>query len=251
MRQVDVSSTAMPKISCQQCSISQLCLPVSLAEAEIEHLDSIIQRNKPLQKSEILFRAGDKLDYLYAIRTGSLKTYNISAEGEEQITGFHFAGEVIGLDAVAHGTHRGFAVAMETTMVCSIPFDQLEQLSGTMSSLRQQLMRVMSQEILDDQELLLLLNKKNAEERLAAFLINISSRFARRGRSATRFILPMTRSDIGNYLGLTIETISRLFARYNKSELLSASGKDIEILDLKALSRLAGTVCDTHQPETA
>ena len=248
MPNLNMSNSLTSKISCQQCSISQLCLPVSLAEAEIEHLDSIIQRNKPLQKGDLLFRAGDKLESLFAIRSGSLKTYTISSDGEEQITGFHLAGEVIGLDAVANMAHRGFAVAMETTMVCALPFEQLEELAGTMSSLRSQLMRVMSQEILDDQELLLLLNKKNAEERLAAFLVNLSTRYSRRGRSATRFILPMTRSDIGNYLGLTIETISRLFARYQKNDMISASGKEIEILDLKAMSRLAGTACDSHQP---
>lgn len=246
MKNLDIQGSAIPKISCQKCSISQLCLPVSLAEAEVEHLDSIIQRNKPMQKGELLFRAGDSLDSLFAIKSGSLKTYTISADGEEQVTGFHLAGEVIGLDAVAHRAHRGFAVAMETTMVCALPYEQVEELSGTMPALRQQLMRVMSLEILDDQELLLLLNKKNAEERLAAFLVNLSARLARRGRSATRFILPMTRSDIGNYLGLTIETVSRLFARYQKNELLNASGKEIEILDLKTMSRMAGTSCHVH-----
>jgi CRP/FNR family transcriptional regulator, anaerobic regulatory protein len=246
MRTTEATSQALPKISCQQCSISQLCLPVSLAEAEVEHLDSIIKRNRPLQRGEHLFRAGQNLQALYAIRTGSLKTYTISPEGEEQITGFHLAGEVVGLDAVYNQSHPSFAMALETTMVCELPYEQLEELSGTIPGLRQQLLRVMSREILEDQELLLLLNKKNAEEKLAAFLVNLSARYARRGRSAQRFLLPMTRSDIGNYLGLTIETISRLFTRYQKAELINAQGKEITLLNIQSLSSMAGTNCASH-----
>lgn len=246
MRAIDTASPILPKISCQQCSISQLCLPVSLAEAEVEHLDSIIKRNRPLHRGEHLFRAGENFLSLYAIRAGSLKTYTVSPDGEEQITGFHLAGEVIGLDAVYRQSHPSFAMALETTMVCELPFEQLEELSGSIPGLRQQLLKVMSREILEDQELLLLLNKKNAEERLAAFLINLSTRYARRGRSAQRFLLPMTRGDIGNYLGLTIETVSRLFTRYQKANLIQANGKEVEILDLKTMSEMAGTNCSTH-----
>ena len=243
MRAIDVASPVLPKISCQQCSISQLCLPVSLAEAEVEHLDSIIKRNRPLHRGEHLFRAGENFQSLFAIRAGSLKTYTVSPDGEEQITGFHLAGEVIGLDAVYRQSHPSFAMAMETTMVCELPFEQLEELSGSIPGLRQQLLKVMSREILEDQELLLLLNKKNAEERLAAFLINLSTRYARRGRSAQRFLLPMTRGDIGNYLGLTIETVSRLFTRYQKAGLIQANGKEVTILEMKTMSEMAGTNC--------
>ena len=243
MRAIDVASPVLPKISCQQCSISQLCLPVSLAEAEVEHLDSIIKRNRPLHRGEHLFRAGENFQSLFAIRTGSLKTYTVSPDGEEQITGFHLAGEVIGLDAVYRQSHPSFAMALETTMVCELPFEQLEELSGSIPGLRQQLLKVMSREILEDQELLLLLNKKNAEERLAAFLINLSTRYARRGRSAQRFLLPMTRGDIGNYLGLTIETVSRLFTRYQKAGLIQANGKEVTILEMKTMSEMAGTNC--------
>jgi len=245
----DNLAPSLPKISCHQCSISQLCLPVSLAEAEIEHLDSIIQRNRPLHRGEHLFRGGDLLVSLFAIRSGSLKTYTISPEGEEQITGFHLAGEVVGLDALYNKSHPSFATALETTMVCALPFDELEELSGSIPGLRSQLLRVMSREILEDQELLLLLNKKSAEERLAAFLVNLSSRYSRRGRSASRFLLPMTRSDVGNYLGLTIETVSRLFARFQKSGLLDAQGKEVHLLDMPALTAMAGTNCNAHAPQ--
>lgn len=248
MQKSNLLSKSPAKISCQDCSINQLCLPVSLLEAEIEHLDSIIQRHKPIHKGDTLFRAGDELVCLYALRSGSLKSYTISSEGEEQIVGFHLAGEVMGLNAIAHQTHRSFAVALETSMVCALPFDKLEELAGEIPSLRQQMMRTMSREILDDQEFLLLMNKKNADERLASFLTNLSTRYARRGRSLTRFVLPMTRSEIANYLGLTIETVSRVFARLQKAQLLRASGREVELCNLRDLQRLAGVDCDTHHP---
>lgn len=233
------------RISCQDCAISELCLPVALLESEIEHLDSIIKRNRPLQKGEHLFRAGDELGHVYAVRTGTLKTYTLSPEGEEQITGFHLPGEVVGLDALHNQSHPTFAIALETTMVCAIPFPQLEELAGIIPNLRMQLLKVMSREIQSDQEMFQL-SKKNAEERLAAFLMNLSSRYAKRGLSAQRFMLPMSRGDIGNYLGLTIETVSRLVSRYQKAGYIECHGRDIQLKDIAALSRMAGTGCHQH-----
>lgn len=230
------------KISCQDCAISELCLPVALLESEIEHLDSIIKRNRPMHKGEHLFRAGDPLQAVYAVRTGTLKTYTLGNDGTEQITGFHLPGEVIGLDAVHDHAHPSFAIALETTMVCAIPFNQLEELSGLIPNLRMQLLKVMSREIQSDQDLFQL-SKKNAEERLAAFLMNLSGRYAKRGLSALNFILPMSRGDIGNYLGLTIETVSRLFTRYQKAGYIDSNGREIVLKDVKALSKLAGTTC--------
>ncbi|MBI2380991.1 MAG: fumarate/nitrate reduction transcriptional regulator Fnr [Gammaproteobacteria bacterium] len=230
------------RINCQDCAISELCLPVALLESEIEHLDSIIKRNRPLQKGEHLYRAGDGLQCVYAVRTGTLKTYTLNNEGTEQITGFYLPGEVVGLDGLHEHTHPSFAVALETTMICSIPFHQLEELAGIIPNLRMQLLKIMSREIQSDQELFQL-TKKNAEERLAAFLVNLSTRYAKRGLSAQNFILPMSRGDIGNYLGLTIETVSRLFTRYQKADLIDTKGREIHLKDMKSLSQLAGTNC--------
>ncbi|MAZ65838.1 MAG: transcriptional regulator FNR [Kangiellaceae bacterium] len=234
----------LPNVSCQRCAIKPLCLPVSLAESEIEYLDGIIHRNRPLRKDNHLFRAGDPLTSLYAIRSGSIKSYTISMDGEEQVTGFHLAGEVIGLDAVHNGNHPSFAIALETTTVCEIPFEQLEELSSFIPGLRKQLLRVMSREIYDDQSLMLLLNKRNAESRIAAFLVSLSSRCSRRGFSPTEFKLPMTRADAGNYLGLTIETVSRILSRFNKQGMIQIQGKYLKILDLESLQMLAGGSCD-------
>ncbi|WP_032115989.1 FNR family transcription factor [Candidatus Arsenophonus nilaparvatae] len=227
-------------IHCQDCSISQLCIPFTLNEHELDQLDNIIERKKPIQKGQTLFKAGDELKSLYAIRSGTIKSYTITEEGDEQITGFHLAGDLVGFDAIINHKHLSFAQALETSMVCEIPFETLDDLSGKMPNLRQQIMRLMSSEIKDDQEMILLLSKKNAEERLAAFIYNLSRRFAQRGFSAKEFRLTMTRGDIGNYLGLTVETISRLLGRFQKNNTLSVKGKYITINDMYKLTQIAG-----------
>jgi len=222
-------------IHCQDCSISQLCIPFTLNEHELDQLDNIIERKKPIQKGQTLFKAGDELKSLYAIRSGTIKSYTITEQGDEQITGFHLAGDLVGFDAIVGAKHPSFAQALETAMVCEIPFETLDDLSGKMPALRQQMMRLMSGEIKGDQDMILLLSKKNAEERLAAFVWNLSRRFGQR-----EFRLTMTRGDIGNYLGLTVETISRLLGRFQKSGMLAVKGKYITIENHALLAELAG-----------
>lgn len=227
-------------INCQDCGFSQLCLPFSLNEAELDKLDDIIQRKRPSHKGDHLFEAGAPLQSLYAVRTGSFKTYTLTEQGEEQITGFHLPGDVIGFDAIGNQQHPSYAQALETAMVCEIPFHTLESLLDQLPKLRQQLMRLMSQDISGDQQMMLLLNRKTAEEKLAAFLTNLAQRFGNRGFSKKEFRLTMTRGEIGNYLGLTVETISRLLGRFHKDELIHVDGKLIVISNFEALSKVAG-----------
>lgn len=227
-------------INCQNCGFSQLCLPFSLNEAELDKLDDIIQRKRPSHKGDHLFEAGKPLQALYAVRTGSFKTYTLTEQGEEQITGFHLPGDVIGFDAIGSQQHPSYAQALETAMVCEIPFHTLESLLDQLPKLRQQLMRLMSQDISGDQQMMLLLNRKTAEEKLAAFLTNLAQRFGNRGFSKKEFRLTMTRGEIGNYLGLTVETISRLLGRFHKDELIHVDGKLIVITNFEALSKVAG-----------
>lgn len=227
-------------IHCQDCSISQLCIPYSLNESELNRLDTIIERKKPLQKGSEIFKAGEEMKCLYAIRSGTLKSYTITEQGDEQITAFHLAGDLIGFDGISSGTHPSFAQALETAMICEIPYDTLDNLSTTMPKLRQQILRLMSAEIVGDQNMILLLSKKNAEQRLASFIHNLSVRYAARGFSPREFRLSMTRGDIGNYLGLTVETISRLLGRFQKNEMIAVKGKYITVLDDVQLSDLAG-----------
>lgn len=226
-------------IHCQNCSISQLCLPFSLNDQELTQLDNIIERKKPVQKSQVIFKSGDELQTIYAIRSGTLKSYTLSENGEEQITAFHLPGDLVGFDAIADMKHVGFAEALETSMICEIPYPVLEDLAGKMPRIRRQLLRLMSNEIKNDQAMILFLSKMSAEEKLAAFIYNLSQRYAARGFSAKEFRLTMTRGDIGNYLGLTIETISRLLGRFQKSGMISVQGKYITIHDMKELSELA------------
>ncbi len=227
-------------INCQHCGFSQLCLPFTLNDAELDKLDQIIQRKRPSHKGDHLFEAGKPLQALYAVRTGSFKTYTLTEQGEEQITGFHLPGDVIGFDAIGDQQHPSYAQALETAMVCEIPFNNLDHLLDQVPKLRQQLMRLMSQDIHGDQQMMLLLNRKTAEEKLAAFLTNLAQRFASRGFSRKEFRLTMTRGEIGNYLGLTVETISRLLGRFHKDELIHVDGKLITIANFDELSRVAG-----------
>ena len=229
-------------ISCNNFSISQLCLPFSLNGQEMDKLDEIIERKKPLHKGDYLFESGAPLQAIYAVRSGSFKSYTLSEQGDEQITGFHLAGDLVGFDAISKMAHQSFSQALETSMVCEIPFDTLDELAGKLPKLRQQIMRLMSSEITYDQEMLLLLNKKSAEERLASFIYNLSERFGERGFSRKEFRFTMTRGEIGNYLGLTVETISRLLSRFQKADLIKVEGKFITILDNDALAKTAAIV---------
>ena len=212
------------KIACKNCSLVTLCLPMGLDSEDIEKLDQIVKRNRPLHRSDHLFREGDKFQCLYIVKTGSVKTYAPSEDGGEQVLGFHLPGELIGLDAIAKNRHHCSARVLETSAVCEIPFGQLEELSACIPSLQHQMYRLLSHEIRHDEEMLTLLGKKNAEER-----------FKRRGFSATDFYLSMSRHEIGNYLGLAVETISRLFTRFQDEGLLQVERKHIQLLDIERL----------------
>ena len=227
-------------IHCHNCSISELCIPFTLDDNELTKLDDIINRKRPIQKGERIFQDGETLSALFAIRSGSFKTFTITEQGDEQITGFHLAGDLLGFDAISHAQHPSFAQALETSMVCEIPFDVLDDLSNTMPRLKKQLLRMMSSEIQTDQDMLLLLNRKTAEERLAAFISSLGRRFGERGLSSTVFRLTMTRGEIGNYIGLTVETISRLLNRFQREGFINVEGKLITIVDNDKLNELAG-----------
>jgi CRP/FNR family transcriptional regulator len=238
------------KVACRECSLNEICLPVGVGEADLNRLDSIIDRKRPLGRGEHLFRTGAPFQALYAVRSGSLKTYATSEDGHEQVMGFHLPGELVGLDAIADEYHPLAARALETTSVCEIPFTDLETLSAQLPGLQRQLLRVMSQEIRDDEQNMVILGQKSAEERLASFLISLSDRFRRRGFSATQFNLSMSRSDIGNYLGLALETVSRLFTRFQNEGLLRVDRKHIQLLDRDRLCMFSGSKCDSRGPHT-
>lgn len=236
-----MTSSSHYPLTCQNCSFSQLCLPFNLNNQELDKLDDIIQRKRPLQKGERLFESGDKLSALYAVRSGSFKSYVISANGDEQITAFHLPGEIIGFDSMSDDRHQTVGQALETAMVCEIPFATLDSLADELPALRRQMMRLMSEEIKQDQQMFMLLNQRTAEERLAYFLQSLSLRFNKRGFSSSNFRLTMTRGEIGNFLGLTVETISRLLSKFNKDGIIKVEGKLISILDTDTLQQKSKT----------
>ena len=228
------------QIHCNDCSLSSLCLPLSLNMEDMDALDDIVKRGRPLKKGEYLFRQGDAFASVFAVRSGALKTFSLSDTGEEQITGFHLPSELVGLSGMDSEAYPVSAIALETTSVCEIPFDRLDDLSVQLPQLRRQLMRIMSREIRDDQQMMMLLSKKTADERIATFLVNLSARFRARGFSANQFRLSMSRNESGNYLGLAVETVSRVFTRFQQNMLLEAEGKEVHILDPIELCALAG-----------
>lgn len=229
---------------CKDCSLVNLCLPLSLKVEDIDQLDDIVKRGRPLKKGDHLFRQGEPFQSVYAIRSGAIKTYVVTDSGEEQITGFHLPSEVVGMAGIDSDTHAVSAVALETTSVCEIPYERLDDLAMELPQLRRQLMNLMSCEIREDQQMMLLLSKKTADERIATFLVNISGRYRLRGFSAHHFRLPMSRSELGNYLGLAVETVSRVFTRFQDQGLIEANGKEVSLTNPNELYAMAGGRCD-------
>ncbi len=230
---------------CKDCSLASLCLPLSLNLEDMDALDEIVKRGRPMKKGEFLFRQGDAFNSVFAVRAGALKTFSLSDGGDEQITGFHLPSELVGLSGMGSELYPVSAIALETTSVCEIPFERLDELAVQLPQLRRQLMRIMSREIRDDQQMMLLLSKKTADERIATFLVNLSARFRARGFSANQFRLAMSRNEIGNYLGLAVETVSRVFTRFQQNNLLETEGKEVHIIDPIELCALAGGNLDS------
>ena len=219
--------------------MATLCLPYQLSAEQTEKLDTIIQRHRPMQKRDVLIHSGAPLKYLYAIRSGSLKSYTLDAQGAEQIIDFHLPGDLIGFDGLIDGEHRSFTQALETTMLCEIPVSSLDQLSAELPGLRKQLLRLMSGELYASKTLLGTLNHHTAQQRLAHFILTLATRFEQRGLSNRSLRLSMTRADIANYLGLSVETVSRLLTALQQDEVLKVDNKLVEITSMDRLRQAA------------
>lgn len=231
------------KVSCGNCRLNTICLPLSLHIDDIDRLNQIVQRGKPLQRGQYLYRANEPFHAVYAVRSGTVKAIALSDSGDEQVTGFFLPGEVVGMEGIAEDRYTNSVIALETASVCEIPFHRMEELSAQIPNLQRHLFQLLSREITQDQQMITLLSKSNAETRIAALLLSISARHHRRKLSATSFNLPMSRTDIGNFLGLTIETVSRIFSRLQKLEILAVDKKAITILNMVALTEMAN---NTH-----
>jgi CRP/FNR family transcriptional regulator len=231
---------AAPKheVTCSSCNLRELCLPGGVCMEDLDRVENIVYARRRLRRGDRLFGAGDEFNAVYAIRSGFFKTNLVDGEGREQVTGFFMGGELLGMDGVGAGRYHGTAVALEDSEVCVMPFSLIEAMAREVPALQRHLHAVLSREIVRDHGVMMLLGSMRAEERLATFLLNLSRRFTRRGYSASDFHLRMTREEIGSYLGLKLETVSRLFSQFHKDGLVEVEQKHVRILDIAGLERI-------------
>ncbi len=235
-----VVDLATLRVACAECSLSELCVPLGLDAGDLERLERVISRGRPVARGKRIYDAGEPFRSLYAIRSGSVKTYRTDADGQTQITSFHLPGELIGAEAIATGEHALTAEAIEDVSLCELPFERLDDLSAEIPSLHHQLLKLMSREILIEQEQIIVSGHRKPEQRVAHFLLMLSERSNLRGFDGRCLRLSMPRGDIGNYLGLALETVSRQLSRLQQSALITVNNRDIEIRDLDALRAEAG-----------
>jgi CRP/FNR family transcriptional regulator len=235
---------------CSTCVLGQFCLPVGLNQEEIGKIDSLVTERVRLKKGDALYRQGDTLTAVYGIKFGTLKTEYTLPDGREQITGFHLPGEMLGLDGIGNNQYQSNAIALEDSEACIVKFNEFEILARQIPSLQHQFHRILSKELTQDQRHLLSLGSLRAEERLASFLLNFSDRLAARGYSPSEYHLRMSREEIGSYLGIQLETVSRLFSRFTESGLIQIKQRHIKLIDMDGLLELAGKSraihCATH-----
>jgi len=228
------------EVTCSNCNLREMCLPKGLREEDVARIEAIVYARRRVKRGEALFNAGDPFNAVYAIRSGFLKTTVLNDDGREQVTGFYMGGELLGLDGIGTGTYNGNAVALEDCEVCVLPFSLVEEIGREIPIMQRHLHSVLSREIVRDHGVMMLLGSMRAEERLAAFLLNLSKRFTRRGYSHSDFHLRMTREEIGSYLGLKLETVSRLFSRFQDDGVIEVQQKHVRILDIEGLQAVLG-----------
>jgi len=226
------------KVACSNCNLRELCMPVGLNPAELQRVDELVTQRRSIKRGTALFHNGEPFTSLYAVRTGFFKTSLTTEDGRDQVTGFQMAGEIIGLDGIVNEHHTCDAIALEDAEVCVMPFDRIEEISREVGALQKHVHRIMSREIVREHGVMLLLGSMRAEERLAAFLLNLVQRLQARGFSRSDLILRMTREEIGSYLGMKLETVSRTFSRFADEGIIEVKQRHIHIQDAETLKRL-------------
>ena len=227
-------------ITCTNCRLNRYCLPAALNKSDIKQLEAIVEHNCSYEKGDHLYRQKANFKSVYAVRSGSFKSYAFRYNGKGRVNGFFFPGEIIGMDGISNRSHINAVQALEHASVCEIPFSKLESLSLQIPDLQHHFLALMGKEITNDKEFHNLLSSYTAEERTAHFLINLSSRCERVSLSPFRLLLPMTRGDIGEYLGLSLETTSRIFGKLHRKGLIAVNNREIELLQMEPLLKIAG-----------
>jgi CRP/FNR family transcriptional regulator, anaerobic regulatory protein len=222
---------------CSTCHLRDLCLPCGMTSVDLDRLDAMKFTRRKIKAGQMLYREGDRFQYIYAVRSGTLKSSLMLSDGREQVSGFHIAGELVGLDGAAQGQHASATMALEDSEVCAISYTALSDLAAGTTGMQHIISRLMSREILREHSLMMLLGSMNAEERLAAFLLNLSQRYAARGYSEREFHLRMSRAEIGSYLGMKLETVSRTFSAFQQQRLMEVDKRHIRITNLDGLKR--------------
>ena len=229
------------EVNCSSCNMRELCLPQGLCAADIQRFENVVYVRRRLKRGEALFATGDEFKAVYAVRSGFFKTSLVDGEGREQVTGFFMGGELLGMDGLGAGRYNGAAIALEDSEVCVLPYSLIEKMAAETPALQRRLHTVLAREIMRDHGVMMLLGSMRAEERLATFLLNLSKRFTARGFSPSEFHLRMTREELGSYLGLKLETVSRLFSRFHEDGLIEVQQKHVRILDAAGLEQILAT----------
>ena len=229
------------KVACSNCNLRELCMPVGLSDDELRRVDELVTNRRSVKRGNALFHNGERFTSLYSVRTGFFKTSLTTEDGRDQVTGFQMAGEIMGLDGIGSEQHTCDAIALEDAEVCVMPFNRIEEIAREVGALQKHVHRIMSREIVREHGVMLLLGSMRAEERLAAFLLNLLQRLQARGFSHSELILRMTREEIGSYLGLKLETVSRTFSKFQDEGILEVKQRDIRILDAEALQRVVNS----------
>jgi CRP/FNR family transcriptional regulator, anaerobic regulatory protein len=231
---------ASPTNKCSTCVLGQFCIPVGLSHEELIKVDALVKERISLKKGDVLYRHGSPMSSVYSVRFGTLKTEHCLSDGRSQIIGFHLPGEILGLDAIGDGYHQSDAIALEDSEACIIRFTEFESLASQIPTLQNQFHRILSRELTQDQRHLLSLGSLRAEERLAGFLLNLSERLTARGYTNHEFDLRMSREEMGSYLGIQIETVSRMLSRFAEAGLIQVKQRHVKLIDIAGLYELAG-----------
>jgi len=226
------------KVACSNCNLRELCMPTGFNPDEMQKLDEVVEKRRRVKQGEQLFSNGDTFTSLYAIRSGFFKTCVTSEDGREQVTGFQMAGEIIGMDGIVSDHHNCNAIALEDAEVCVMPFSDIEDLSRELPGLQRHVHKIMSREIVRENSVMMLLGNMRAEERLAAFLLNLVQRLHARGLSQSELVLRMTREEIGSYLGLKLETVSRAFSKFSEEGIIEVKQRYVKIVAPDALKKI-------------
>jgi CRP/FNR family transcriptional regulator len=225
------------QVNCNNCGLDNICLPRGLSHEEVESISQIVKAKKTLQRGEFIYHEGDNFRGILAIKSGSAKLVGADQHGNEHILNILLPGELLGFDGLSTDKHSCAAIALETTSFCLLPADSMDDLFHNIPSLTRELFRHSGEKMLEDKNQLIL-SKRPAEERLAYFLLSLSERLKRRGFSASEFKLSLSRQEIGNHLGLALETVSRLLKKFQEDEMIIVQNRFISITDISALKKL-------------